>query len=214
MSRPTTAVGMIFGWAGLSLLNPAFAAFVWRFSPVLTIVLAALFLAEKFPRRLLLPTVVMICGGFISTIASWHIVALGTALSILVCCAVAAQRLIAKRQVAEIHPNIIVFYRVAIAAVLIALLTLLSGKADFDVSGKYWLVTFLGAFLGPCLAHVLTFRSFLYWDLSRASIVMTAQPLFVLPLTWLVFGQLPTALALIGGLIILAGAFWLALIRR
>ena len=156
----------------------------------------------------------MICGGFISTIASWHIVALGTALSILVCCAVAAQRLIAKRQVAEIHPNIIVFYRVAIAAVLIALLTLLSGKADFDVSGKYWLVTFLGAFLGPCLAHVLTFRSFLYWDLSRASIVMTAQPLFVLPLTWLVFGQLPTALALIGGLIILAGAFWLALIRR
>lgn len=105
-------------------------------------------------------------------------------LMIVGACAFAVQMLIAKMMVAEIHPNILVCYRVGIGALIITFWTLLTGKADFGVEASYWLVTLLGAFIGPCASFLLTFRSYRYWDLSRSSMVKTAEPLFVLPLSY------------------------------
>jgi drug/metabolite transporter (DMT)-like permease len=68
--------------------------------------------------------------------------------------------------------------------------------------------TILGAFLGPTASWLLLYRSFRYWGLSRATLVMTAQPLFILPMGYLAFGKLPTQKELLGGFMILAGAFW------
>ena len=210
----TTGVTMILAWAGLRLIDPSFATFLWRFSPVLTIALAAIFLSEKLTLRLLAPAVVMIAGGLISTLTRWDVVALGTALTLLSCVTNAVQRLIVKKAVSKVQVNVIAFYRVLIAAVAITALILLAGKANFNVQGKYWAALLVGAFLGPCASQILMFRSFVYWDLSRASIVVTAQPLFVLPMAYLAFRKLPADMELIGGLIILAGAFWLALANR
>ena len=209
-----TAAAMMCAWTSLTLLNPAFASFLFRFGPVLTIVLAVVFLSEKLPRRLLGPAAVMIGGGLVSAVGRWHIVALGMVLALLACCAAATERLIAKAKVCEVPPNIIVFYRVFIAAMVVALVTFAIGKADFNVEGKYWAVLLLGAFLGPCLAHAVMFRSYLHWDISRTSIVLTAMPLFVLPLAYLALGKFPAGMELVGGLIILVGAFWLALANR
>ena len=68
----------------------------------------------------------------------------------------------------------------------------------------------VGAFLGPCAGVLLMFKSFSCWDLSSTSIVITAEPLLVLPFAFVAFNKLPAEMELIGGLIILAGAFWLA----
>ena len=209
-----TAGAMLLSWWGLSMLDPAFYAFLFRFYPVLTILLAAIFLSEKLPRRLFAPAALMIAGGILSTVGRWHIVALGMCLTLVACCMAALTSLIVKIKVFEIRTNVMVFYRVFIAAVVVALVVLATGKADFNVAGKYWAVILLGAFLGPCLAHVLMFRSYAYWDLSLSSIVYTAQPLLVIPLAYAVLGRLPAGMELVGGLIILAGAFWLALAHR
>ena len=137
----------------------------------------------------------------------------GTTLTLLACFAVAVQMLIAKAKVHEVQPNVLVFYRVSIGAIVIMLWTFLTGKADFRVEASYWYITLLGAFLGPCASFLLTFRSYRYWNLSRSSIVRTVQPLFVLPLAYMVFGKLPAIKELLGGSIILVGAFWLAWIH-
>jgi drug/metabolite transporter (DMT)-like permease len=156
----------------------------------------------------------MITGGLISTLARWDVVALGAALTLLACVAAAVQMLIAKKKVLEVHSSVMVFYRVFIAAIALGLLALAMGKANFNVEAKYWAAALVGAFLGPCAGYALAFRSFAYWDLSRTSIVKTAQPLFVLPMAYIVFGKLPAGTELIGGLVILAGAFWLAIVNR
>ncbi len=209
-----TAAAMILQWASLSMIGPAFQSFLFRFAPLLTILLAVIFLREALPLRLILPGVVMIAGGLISAVARWDIVALGTALALLACFATAVQRLIAKKKVSELHPTIIVFYRVLIGAAATSLLVLVTGKTNFNVQGKYWAAMLLGAFMGPCMGHLLMFQSFFYWDLSRSSMILTAQPLIVLPLAYLVLGQFPAPMELVGGIIILAGAFWLVLVYR
>ncbi len=208
-----TGFGMIVSWAGLARLDPSFAAFLWRFAPVLIIVLSALLLGERLLAIEMGPIVIMVFGGCLSAIGRWHIVGTGIILSLSGCCAFAIQMLMAKMIIDEIHPNVLVFYRVGIGAFIIALWTFLTGKADFEVEASYWSVTFLGAFLGPCVSFLLTFRSYRYWDLSRSTIVRTAQPLFVLPLAYLFLTRLPTRNEFLGGCMMLAGAFWLAWIH-
>ncbi len=208
-----TGAAMILAWTGLARLDPSFAAFLWRFQSVLTIVLSVLLLRERMSIKEIAPVTVMILGGCLSTIGRWDIVGIGIILTLLACIAVAVQMLIAKARVHEIHPNILVVYRVGIGAVVIMLWALLRGKIDFHVEASYWYITLLGAFLGPCASFLLTFRSYRYWDLSRSSMVRTVQPLFVLPLAYLVFGKLPAGKELFGGCVILVGAFWLAWIH-
>ena len=157
---------------------------------------------------------VMVLGGSLGAFGRWHIVGLGVILTLLACSASALQLLIAKMKVSEVHPNILVFYRNGIGALVIALWVLLTGRVDFNAGTSYWAVALFGAFWGPCVSFLLTFRSYRYWDLSRSSIVMMAQPLFVLPFAYFALGMLPTQRELFGGLVILAGAFWLGWIHR
>lgn len=204
---------MMLAWQGLDRLDPSFASFIWRFQPVLAIIFGVFLLNEKLFAKELFPIAIMVFGGCLSTLGRWNVVGSGTVLTILACCAVTSQMLIAKTLSSKIHPNVLAFYRVAIGTVFIASWTFLTGKADFDVEPLYWLVTLLGAFLAPCASFFLTFRSYRYWELSRASMVKTMQPLLVLPMAYIVFGTIPTGRALLGGVLILMGAFWLSWIH-
>lgn len=209
-----TGVGMILAWSGLALLDPAFASFIWRFAPVLTIMLSAALLGERLQARELIPVAVMVIGGGLSTFTRWHIVGTGVILTLLAACAVSVQMLVAKMKVGEIHPNVLVFYRVSIAAVCICVWNLTTGKAHFEVHTCFWAITLLGAFLGPSVSFLFTFRSYKYWGLSRSSIVLTAQPLLVLPMAYVALGSIPSGTQLIGGFIIMLGALWLLWMHR
>jgi drug/metabolite transporter (DMT)-like permease len=209
----TTGVGMILAWAGLARLDPSFQAFLWRFLPVLTILLSALVLGERLMVKELVPVAAMLLGGCLGAVGRWHIVGTGMILTILAASAFAVQMVVAKMLVSRMHPDVLVFYRVAIGALIIALWAFGTGRADFGVAAPYWLVTLLGAFLGPCASFLLTFRSYRHWDLSRSSIVKIVEPLFVLPLSYALLGTLPTHTELLGGCLILIGAFWFASIH-
>ncbi len=204
-----TGAGMILGWSGLSLIDPAFASFLWRFSPVLIILLSVCVLGERLRMVEIFAISVMVLGGALTTLGRWHIVGTGVVLTLLGCVAVAVQMLVVKMNVGKIHPNILVFYRVFLAAIVIGIWTVATGKLAVQISTSHLAVTLLGAFLGPCASFLLTFRSYRYWPLSRSTILLTAQPLIVLPMAYLAFGAIPVGLELVGGAIILCGAFFL-----
>jgi drug/metabolite transporter (DMT)-like permease len=208
-----TGVGMLLAWEGLSLLDPTFASFIWRFFPVVTMLAGMLILRERLSRQEVLSIAIMLFGSFWSAAGRWHLVGKGIVLTMLAGCAGTVQLLIAKSQTHLVHPNILVAYRVVIGAVFIACWAFLTQKADFGVGISYWCVTLLGAFLGPCASFLLTFRAFRHWSLAQTTAVLTAQPLLVLPLAYIFLGSLPTVRELVGGCIILLGAFWLAFIQ-
>ena len=209
-----TGTGMVLAWSGLALLDPSFASFLWRFSPVLIIILSVLFLGERLRLVEVLAIGVMVLGGAMTTLGRWHIVGMGVVLTLFGCVAVAVQMLVVKLNVSRIHPNILVFYRVSLAALVIAFWAVMNGKLNFRISTPHLCVTLLGAFLGPCASFLLTFRSYRYWELSRSSIVLTAQPLLVLPMAYIAFGKIPSGLELLGGFVILGGAFSLMWLHR
>jgi drug/metabolite transporter (DMT)-like permease len=209
-----TGSGMILAWSGLALLDPSFASFLWRFSPVLIIVLSYFILGERLRMIEVAPISIMVLGGAVTTVGRGHIVGTGVVLTLMGCVAVAVQMLVVKMNVRRIHPNVMVFFRVSLAAVITGLWGTINGKLDFDIGATYLFIALLGAFLGPCASFLLTFRSYRYWDLSRSSIVLTGQPLLVIPMAYIAFGKLPNGFEMLGGLIILGGAFWLVWLHR
>jgi drug/metabolite transporter (DMT)-like permease len=204
-----TGVGMLALWAGLRLLDPSFASFLARFASVMTVIFGALFLRERLRPVEFCALGLMIVGGAVSVVGRWLLVGLGTILTLIGCAASATQMLLAKIRSSELHPDVLVFYRVAGAALFISVWTFGAGAADFNVPFRYWAVTCLGAFFGPFTSFLLTFRSYRHWEMSRSAIVRTMEPLFVLPMAYLAFGSLPAGRELIGGLLIMAGAFWI-----
>jgi len=208
-----TAPAMLLGWHALSRLDPSFAAALARFMPVFLILLGAVFLGERLTIKELPAGVLMVLGGVVATVGRWQAVGQGTVLVLLVCVFSGVLRLLAKMSVGQVHPNSLAFYRVAIAAPLIAAWTFCTGEADFDVPAKYWAVAFLGAFLGPCASHLFLFRAYRHWELSRASLLLALEPLLVLPLAYVFLRRLPSTQGLIGGGVILLGGLWLAWVQ-
>ena len=208
-----TGICMVMTWNGLALLDPVFSSFLWRFFPVTAILAGVLFLKEKLSKYESFAMLVMLTGSLWSVAGRWDIVGSGVILTLLAGCAGAAQLLIAKSQTDLVHVNVLVAYRVGIGAVFTAAWALANHNLNFDVEPSYWYVTLLGAFLGPCAGFLFTFRSYRYWTLSQSSVILTIQPLLVLPLAHVFLGTFPTEKELTGGLVILLGVFCLALVQ-
>ena len=208
-----TGVCMVLTWNGLARLDPVFSSFLWRFFPIMAILAGVLFLKEKLSKYEIIAMLVMLAGSLWSVKGRWEIVGSGVILTLLAGCAGAAQLLIAKSLTSVVHVNVMVAYRVGFGAIITAVWALANRSLDFNVAPSYWFVTLLGAFLGPCASFLLTFRSYRYWNLSQSSIVLTIQPLLVLPLASFFLGTFPTEKELTGGFIILLGAFCLAFVQ-
>ena len=209
----TTAITMLLCWTGLSLLDPVFASLIWRFFPVMTTLAGVLFLKERLMKDEIVAMLMMVAGSIYGIKGRWDLVGKGVVITLLAACTATAQLLVAKSYSKKIDINVMVTYRVGIAFICICLWDIVFQKFDFYVDIKYWLATLIGAFLGPCASFLFTFRSYRYWELSKSSILLTLQPIFVLPLAYVFLKTVPDKRELIGGILILTGAFWLAMIQ-
>jgi drug/metabolite transporter (DMT)-like permease len=176
----------------------------------MTIFLAFIFLSERFTRLEILPIGLMIFGSLMSAFGRWDVVGTGLTLSLLSSLAAAIQQIISKVSVKDVHPMVLTFYRAMIAAATIGSWACLKGSLQFKVAIKYWVVTAAGSFLAPFAGILLMYYSYKYWEISRSSLLMTMQPLFVLVMAVIFLHKVPHAKELFGGFFILAGAFWIS----
>jgi drug/metabolite transporter (DMT)-like permease len=205
-------VGILFTWTSLDYLSPSLAALIWRFLPVLMLLLGVAFLGEQISTYEVFPIALMVIGAFVSVATAWDEFGIGVILAVIACFITAVQMVIVKQVVRDISPELLALYRNGVGAIVIALWGFSTQQINFHVSPSFWIIIFFGALVGESLTFIFFFRSYRYWELSRTGLVRTCEPLFVLLWSFLIFGALPKGQELIGGSIILIGAFWLALI--
>jgi len=206
-----TGINQYVGWTGVRLLDPSFAAFLNRTAPVFIILCSVVFLGERLRRAEVAAFVVILAGGCISAIKDWHNADTRTGMIciIVACLVVGAQRVLIKICVRRVEPMAVNFYRALGGAITVGTVGLLSGAIDFSVGGGHWAAALTGGLTGPCISVSLLYTSYRLWDLSKSTMLMMIQPLLVLPLAYVWLGMVPTRWQFGGGLIILAGGFWL-----
>lgn len=213
------AACQLTAWQSLDHMDPSLYAFLQRFSPMMAILMGTLIFRERIRRIEWLPIAIMVGGGMASVLSPTPsdkpLIGSAVALCLISAFLSALQLPLAKLGGPNIPVGIMNFYRVAVAFIAVTLWGIMTRKLDFSKAGAdHWGVVLLGAFLGPFVSYVCTFRSFRHWDMARSSMVMTLQPLVVIPAAFLFFGLDITRWQFIGGLITLAGGFILACLHR
>lgn len=207
----------LLGWAGLSKMDPTFNAFLGRLTPMMTILLGVVLLKEHVRPLEWLAVAVMVGGGVLSTLGgTWQAEWWAIVLTLLASFFTALQFTLGKfGGDKSIPPLVMNVYRTAVAAGVIALVTLVLGEFDVtQAQPRHWGALLLGALFGPCLSVTLIYKSYRYWEMTRTAMVLTLQPLAVLPMAWLMFHDIPGGWKLIGGMIILVGGLWLVALHR
>jgi drug/metabolite transporter (DMT)-like permease len=203
------------GWAALKLMDPTFSAFLGRLTPVMAILLGVVMLKETIRTQEWMCVLVMVAGGALSTMGgTWRAEWLGITLTLLASLFTALQFTIGKLGGSNIQPLVMNVYRTGVAGTLFILWCVFMGGFDLTVAQpRHWYAIFLGALLGPCLSVTLLYASYRYWDLSRTAMVLTLQPLAVMPMAYILFQTFPGGWKLVGGLLIMVGALWLVVIK-
>jgi len=209
----TSGVGVLLAWTGLRHLDPPFAAFIWRFFPVMSILLGTAFLRERLTGWEVLAVVTMVSGGVLSAWKQWDVKWLGLTLTLAAALCAAILNLLAKSLVKEFPPNVLLFYRNFLGALIIAAWVIPLGRLDFHVDSVYYGTLLFGCLVGPFAGMMMFFNSYRHWDLTRTSIVHTGEPLLVLVWAYLFMDMFPRGNELLGGALILLGALWLAILH-
>jgi drug/metabolite transporter (DMT)-like permease len=212
----TLTLSAAFGWAALKLMDPTFSAFLGRLTPMMAILLGTVFLRERLRFLEWVAVTVMVAGGALSTLGgTWRLEWLGIALTLAASFFTAFQLTIAKLGGSNIPPVVMNVYRTGVTGVAFVIWCLVMGGFDITPAGpRHWAGILIGAFLGPCLSITLLYSSYRFWAMTRTAMVLTLQPLAVLPMAYLMFHDIPVGWKLIGGLIIVAGGLWLVALHR
>jgi drug/metabolite transporter (DMT)-like permease len=186
------------------------ASMLVNVGPVFIAVLAGLFLGEGFPRRLLIGTAISLGGVVViglATSSGGGADVVGVVLCLLAAAAYSVAMVVQKPLLADL-PGLQVTWLACTIAAVVCLpfgpgLVRELGGADASV---WWWVVYLGAF-----PTALGFTTWAY-ALARTSAGRLGATTYLVPpvailLSWLLLGETPAALALLGGLLCIGGVY-------
>jgi drug/metabolite transporter (DMT)-like permease len=186
------------------------ASMLVNVGPVFIAVMAGLFLGEGFPRRLLVGTAISLAGVVViglATSGGGSADAVGVALCLLAAASYSIAMVVQKPLLADLPGLQVTWLACTIGAVVClpfgpGLVRELDG-ADASI---WWWVVYLGAF-----PTAIGFTTWAY-ALARTSAGRLGATTYLVPpvailLSWLLLGETPAGLALLGGLLCIGGVY-------
>ncbi len=208
--KPLLSIGfvntlsMMFFYNAIQMTNPAIISFLGRLSTLFTVLLGIIVLGERLGRREWVGAAVILAGALLITYHADEVMLkvffMSMCSSFLYSCTI----IIAKQAVAAISPLTLTLARSSGTASTILILALITGRLQFPSPGML-VIIIVGALGGPFISHLLLYRALALVDASKVSLVGATQPLFVLLDSLALFGTLPLAHQIAGGLLSMGG---------
>ena len=196
-----------------TISNPAITSFLGNISPVFVLVLSFLFLNEHFRNRHLAGMLLALFGAFIisykgnTTIRDVFIE--GSQYVIYSSLLSAISSVIIKKNIKNIHPVILTTNR-SLFLLVFSLIALLVTRDTIIISFGALINIFAGSLLGPFLTVIAGYLALQYIPLSLRATINSTKGVFVLLGSYLYFGLFPPLIAVLGGMITIAGLLLLA----
>jgi len=121
--------------------------------------------------------------------------------------------IIAKKNIFTITPTMLAVNR-AIFLMVVAFVLLKATGESLIIPRSALINIAFGSFLGPFLTSFSQYSALKYIEASRAAIVQSATPLFVLIGAYFFFGKFPADYQLAGGMLTITGAMLLVIGKR
>lgn len=196
-----------------TISNPALVSFIGNVSPVFIITLSFFILKERFNLLEFFGMVLAIFGAFIISYkgdANLQGMFIDGAQYVLYSSIFAAiSAVIIKKNIDKINPIILTTNR-SLFLLLFSIAALVFTNDSMNISFKPLLNIFIGSLLGPFLTVIAGYLALQYIPLSRRAVINSTRGLFVLLGAYLYFGQFPSTVAIIGGLLTIFGLLLIA----
>jgi len=192
-----------------SVSNPSIVSFLNNLSPVFVVILGVLFLKEKINLREFTGIVLALAGTVLisykggTSLTDMFID--GAEYAVLSMFIFAFNTILLKRFVRRLSPVVLTINRVIFLTTFFGIYLLLQGDS-FRLPPKAYRYILIGSFLGPFLTVIASLNALKYIEVSKKSVLGTTKGIFVLIGSYLFFGNFPTPLQIVGGLLTFTGA--------
>lgn len=188
--------------------NPAVVSFLVNTTPVFVTLMSIPFLRDRFTAPEIIGICITLSGAFILSCSGClsfrDFFIRGAEFAIISCALAAAGIIIAKRNITFIDAYILSLNRVVFILMFFTAGVFIS-NSSFHISLRSFLNIAAGSFFGPFVAAILQYKSYSYIKASHASLIQNTNGLFVIIGVFFIFGMLPEAHQITGGLITIAG---------
>ncbi|MEO1031315.1 MAG: DMT family transporter [Bacteroidota bacterium] len=186
----------------LKLSNVALGMLSLFTFPVITAMLEPLFSKVKFdPMHILLGGLVLLGIYILAPVFDLKSSQLqGILLGLLSALCYSLRILILKGHVATYNGTMLMFYQVAVLAMLLVPTLFMKGAANISTQYPY---VILLALLTTAIGHTLFVNSLKYFRASTASIIGSSQPIFGIIIAYFFLNEIPTIHTFVGGSLIL-----------
>ena len=191
-------------FASISLAGPSVAAFVAQLGIVIGVLLGAIVLKERATVLDGVGGMLAIAGALAISYQSGETVVIGVVLALVTSVGWALQSLLVKRHVAVIDKLDLLLVRGATMCVGVLGL---SAVTNGLVWPGVWLIpaSLVLSLFGFVLVNLLIYHALNHTALAKVSVLSVIEPPTVMVGAFLVFGDMPTRMQLIGGFLILIG---------
>ncbi len=196
-----------------TISNPTIVSFIGNISPVFVISLSFLLLKERFSKLELAGMILALSGAFVISYkgnSGFNNMFINGSQYVLYSSSLAAvSAIMIKKNIKKIHPIVFTTSR-SFFLLVFSIMALYVVEDSLVIPTRALKNIFIGSLLGPFLTVIAGYLALQYIPLSRKAIITSTKGLFVLLGSYLYFNQFPPTIALIGGLVTIAGLLLIA----
>lgn len=200
-------------WAGVQRMDPSLASFLNRTEVFVAILLAVIILRERFTRTELVGASLSLLGIIIMRMTMRFEYTDGFWLVLLGALFFGITEFTSKIAVRYVEPTSLAYIRNMLLALFFWISLFISG-INFEGLDIVWPGVIALGIIGPILSRLVYLMALQRIDLSKAAIIGQSQPIFVMLIALPLFGQLPTARELAGGVLLTLGCVAMVTARR
>jgi drug/metabolite transporter (DMT)-like permease len=200
-------------WAGIQRMDPSLAAFLNRSEVPVAILLGMIFLKERFTKLEILGAILSIAGIVIMRLTLRMEYSAGFWLVLAGSLLFGITEFVSKIAVKHVDPASLTYIRNTFLAIFYWI-AVLAGGINFDGLDRVWLGVLALGITGPLIARMLYLSALRKLDLSRVAVISQSQPIYVILISLLVLGQLPTFREITGGIFLTSGCLLMVVSRN
>ena len=191
-------------WAGVKRMDPTLAAFLNRAEVPIVILMGILFLRERFTRYETLGLGLSLVGIVTMKLTLRWEYSLGFWYVLLGAVLFGLTEFVSKIAVRHVPPVTLAYLRNMLLAVIYWLMFMAGGDSCQGLE-KVWPGVLALGLIGPIMARMMYLLALKRMDLSKVAVISQSQPVYVVLISLLALGQLPTVRETFGGVFLVVG---------
>lgn len=199
------AAATIFSYTSVIYIDAGTASLLSRFSTVITLALSYFWLREKLSRREWIGAAISVVGVFIISFQPGDVFRLGSLFVLISMTFYSLHIAVVKRYGDDIEFGNFFLYRVSMTALFLAFFLSISGNAALPPNSTVWLLLIVAATVDVVISRILYYWVLRQMTLGAHTILLTLSPFIAVIWSFVLFQEIPTLQAVVGGVIVTAG---------